>query len=183
MWLDVGTGWVKEGEGGEGKAAHERKSRTWLCSFYFPSIQCPPKPCRKDKISLKTYDGTFFGISKIPQACIFNLSEKWVVCRNTQGPALPNRSPCSGSVMQNENGGLLLENYREFQDSTNKALNEGQASLYHPWLFLSAEPDNQGINVFSNGHEVIKSTRFMPFSENCMDLEMIILSQQSPTPY
>lgn len=36
----------------------------------------PLKPCRKDKISLKTYDGTFFGISEIPQACIFNLSGK-----------------------------------------------------------------------------------------------------------
>lgn len=138
MWLDVGRGWVKDGVGWGGGAAHERKSMSWLCSFYFPSIQCSPhpKPCRKDKISLKAYDGTFFGISAIPQACIFNLSGKWVVCRNIQGPALPNRSPCSGPVMQNENGGLWLENYREFLDRTSKALNEGQASLCHPWFFF-----------------------------------------------
>lgn len=178
-----GDGMSKGGGRRRRKSSSWKKSRMWLCSSYFPSIQCPPKPCRKGKISLKTYDGTFFGISEIPQACIFNLSGKWVVCRNIQGLALLNRSPCSGSAMQNENGGLLLKNYREFQDSTSKALNKGQASLYHPWLFLSAGPDNQGINVFSNGHEVIKSTRFMPFSENCMDLEVIILSQQSPTPF
>ena len=186
MWLDVGRGWVKDGVGWGGEAAHERKSMTWLCSFYFPSIQRSPhpNPCRKDKISLKAYDGTFFGISAIPQACIFNLSGKWVVCRNIQGPALPNRSPCSGPVMQKWKWGPLVRKLQRISRPHQQSI-KWRTSLFvsSMILFLSAGPDDQGIHIFSNGHEVIKSTRLMPFSENCLDLEMIILSQWSPTPF
>lgn len=58
-----GEGMSKEGEGGRGKQLM-KENQGCGSVLLFPLISIPPhlKPCRKDKISLKTHDGTFFGI-------------------------------------------------------------------------------------------------------------------------